>query len=67
MFPFERPTNYGEMLNKIGMFTFIVALCLTLFVANYSPSIAYALKRIQIPVEVWSLHVPVLYVLPALC
>lgn len=66
MFPFERPTNYGEMLNKIGMFTFLVAFVLTLLVAHCSTVIASRLSSIQIPVEIWSLHISVLYVVPAL-
>src|SRR5579864_8992519 len=66
MFPFDRPTNYGEMLNKIGMFTFLIAFALTLLAANCSIVISNSLSRIQIPVEIWSLHVPVLYVVPAL-
>jgi hypothetical protein len=66
MFPFERPRNYGEMLNKIGMFTFLVALILTLLVSHYSSSIASFLNQVQVPVEIWSLHIPVLYIVPAL-
>jgi hypothetical protein len=66
MFPFERPSNYGEMLNKIGMFTLLVVFGLTLLVAHCSCTIASILSTIKVPVEIWSLHVPVLYVVPAL-
>ena len=40
MFPFERPKNYGEMLNKIGMFTLITGFMLTLLIRHYSPALA---------------------------
>jgi hypothetical protein len=66
MFPFERPTNYGEMLNKIGMFTFVIVLGLTLLVSHYSSLVKSFLNTFQVPVEIWSLHIPVLYVVPAL-
>jgi hypothetical protein len=66
MFLFERPTNYGEMLKKIGTFTFIIAFGLTLLAGNCSAAISNWLNRIRLPVEVWSLHIPVLYVVPAL-
>jgi hypothetical protein len=61
MFPFERPKDYGEMLNKIGLFTFFVALGLTWFVADRVPSIAAALNARATTFDVASLHVPILY------
>jgi hypothetical protein len=54
------------MLNKIGMFTFVVAFALTLLVSWRSPYVAVHLSRLQVPVEIWSLHINILYVIPAL-
>jgi hypothetical protein len=65
MFPFERPKDYGEMLNKIGLFTFFVALGLTWFVAEKVTSIHAALNARTTTFEVASLHVPILYALCA--
>lgn len=65
MFPFERPKDYGEMLNKIGLFTFFVALGLTWFIADNVPSIAAVLNARAATFDVASLHVPILYFLCA--
>lgn len=65
MFPFDRPKDYGEMLNKIGIFTFLFALGLTWFVAERVDSIHAVLNSRQTTVDVASIHVPILYVVPA--
>ena len=63
MFPFDRPKNYGEMLNKIGIFTFFVALALTWYLARKVPSISAVLNSEETTFTVASLHVPILYVI----
>jgi hypothetical protein len=65
MFPFERPTSYGEMLNKIGLFTFFLTLGLTCVVAYFSPAAATFLNSQHTTVEILTLKVPLLYVVPA--
>jgi hypothetical protein len=65
MFPFDRPKDYGEMLNKIGIFTFFVALSLTWFIAREMPSVALLLNLRQTTFDVASIHVPILYALVA--
>lgn len=65
MFPFDRPKDYGEMLNKIGIFTFLVALGLTWFIGDQVPSIGAVLNSRLTTFDVGSLHVPILYVVPA--
>src|ERR1700722_13628022 len=64
MFPFDRPTSYSEMLNKIGIFTFLSALGLTLVVAYFVPSVATFLNSEPTTVEVLTLKIPLLFVLP---
>jgi hypothetical protein len=66
MFLFERPTSYGEMLNKIGIFTLVSALGLTWVVSYFSPDAAAFLKSQPTTVEIHGLQVPFLYVAPAL-
>jgi hypothetical protein len=66
MFPFDRPTSYGEMLNKIGIFTFLSALGLTWVLAHFSPPAAAFLKSQTTTVEVLTLKVPILFVVPAI-
>jgi len=47
---FNQPRNYNEMLNRIGAFTFLVALiCVWLF-ANVSPEAKALLSSIKMPV-----------------
>jgi hypothetical protein len=65
MFPFDRPKDYNEMLNKIGIFTFLFAFGLTWLVSQYVPAIASFLGSRPVEVEVLSLHVKILYVAPA--
>jgi hypothetical protein len=65
MFPFDRPASYSEMLNKIGIFTFLSALGLTFVVAYFVPSVATFLKSEPTTVEVLTLKIPLLFVLPA--
>src|SRR6202030_1923323 len=65
MFPFDRPTTYGEMLNKIGMFTFLLALGLTFVVAYFSPPAAAFLRSQHTTFEILTLRIPSLYVIPA--
>ncbi len=66
MFPFDRPSSYGEMLNKIGMFTFLSALGLTWVVAYFAPSAAAFLHSQTTTVEILTLKIPLLYVVPAI-
>jgi hypothetical protein len=65
MFPFDRPSNYSEMLNKIGTFTFLVALGMTWVVAYFVPEISTFLHSQTATVEVLTLKIPLLYVVPA--
>jgi hypothetical protein len=65
VFPFDRPTNYNEMLNKIGAFTFVEALVLSWYAARASNTIASVLDAYKIPVKVFSIEFPFLYVLTA--
>lgn len=65
MFPFDRPTNYNEMLNKIGAFTFLEALLLTLLVGWASPQAGALLGSYALPIKVFSIEIPLLYVVPA--
>jgi hypothetical protein len=65
MFPFDWPFSYGEMLNKIGMFTFLSALGLTWVVAYFAPSAATFLHSQSTRVEILTLKIPPLYVIPA--
>jgi hypothetical protein len=65
VFPFDRPTNYNEMLNKIGLFTFIEALLLTLLLGWASPQAGRLLASYAIPIKVFSVELPLLYVVPA--
>jgi hypothetical protein len=65
MFPFDRPSSYGEMLNKIGIFTFLSTLGLTWVVAHFSPPVAAFLKSETTTVEIMTLKIPLLYVVPA--
>ncbi len=64
MFPFDRPTSYGEMLNKIGIFTFLSALGLTLVVAYFVPSIKAFLNSDPTTVEILTMKIPLLFVVP---
>ena len=64
MFPFDRPASYGEMLNKIGIFTFLSALVLTVVVANCVPSISTFLNSDPTTVEIVGIKIPLLYALP---
>jgi hypothetical protein len=65
VFPFDRPTNYSEMLNKIGAFTFIEAVMLTLLLGWASPPAGKLLSSYAIPIKVFSIDIPLLYVIPA--
>jgi len=65
MFPFDRPRDYNEMLNKIGISTFFLAFGLTWMVSLYVPAIANFLSSAPLEAEVLSLHVKILYVVPA--
>jgi hypothetical protein len=65
MFPFDAPKNYKEMLNKIGIFTFLSALGLVWLVARFSGPIGATLNSSSTTVDIKSFHVPVLYVIPA--
>lgn len=65
VFPFNRPKNYDEVLNKIGAFTFFEALALTCLVARAMPSAAALLGSYRIPIKVFSIEFPLLYVLLA--
>jgi hypothetical protein len=62
MFPFDRPTSYGEMLNKIGIFTFLSALGLTLVVAYFVPAVDQFLNSEPTTVEILTLKIPLLFV-----
>ena len=50
VFPFDRPTNYNEMLNKIGAFTFLEALALTWYAAWASNTVASVLNAYTVPI-----------------
>ncbi len=63
VFPFDRPANYNEMLNKIGAFTFLEALALTWFTGWASAAAASVLGSLNIPIKVFSIEFPFLYVL----
>jgi uncharacterized membrane protein len=65
MFPFDRPTNYGEMLNKIGFFTFLTGVALALAVSNFSPAVKGVLGSSHTEVELLSIKIPLGYVIPA--
>lgn len=52
------------MLNKIGMFTFLEAIGATWLIAHYVPPVATLLGSLKIPVMVWSIELPILYVVP---
>ena len=65
MFPFDRPNNYNEMLNKIGIFTFVESLGLTWLIAHFVPSVASILSSVKLPVKLDSIEIPFLYVVPA--
>jgi hypothetical protein len=65
MFPFDRPSSYGEMLNKIGIFTFLSALGLTWVVAKFAPAAAAFLHSETTTVEILTLKIPLLFVVPA--
>lgn len=65
MFPFDRPANYTEMLNKIGIFTFLLSFGFTWLVSQAVPSIGRFLNSQHLTAEIISLHVPILYVAPA--
>jgi hypothetical protein len=64
MFPFDRPASYSEMLNKIGIFTFLSALALTILVAYFVPSVSTLLNSDPTTVEIASIKIPLLYVVP---
>jgi hypothetical protein len=66
VFPFDRPKNYNEMLNKIGISTFLLSLALTWVVARYVPKIGALLSSSGTEVEVLTMHVKILYVVPAI-
>jgi len=66
MFPFERPSNYSEMLNKIGLFTSIEAILLTILVGYSVPNVNAALGYFQIPVKIYEVNIPILYVVPGI-
>jgi hypothetical protein len=65
MYPFDRPTNYGEMLNKIGISTFLLALGLTWVVSHFSPAVSSLLRSEKTEVEILTVHIPLLYAVPA--
>ena len=52
------------MLNKIGMLTWIEAMLLTVLVGHYVPSVSAVLTSVKLPIKVFELEVPVLYVVP---
>lgn len=64
VFPFERPKDYSEMLNKIATFTWIEAILLTFLVGHYVPYVNTALTSLKVPVKVLEVEAPVLYVVP---
>jgi hypothetical protein len=66
MYPFDRPTNYGEMLNKIGLSTFFLALGLTWVVSYFSPAATLLLEAKKTDVEIVGVHLPLLHVIPAI-
>lgn len=66
MFPFERPTNYSEMLNKIGTFTGLEAILLTILVGYSVPNVNTALRCLQIPAKIYDVEIPILYVVPGI-
>lgn len=65
MFPFDRPTNYGEMLNKISTFTFAIGILATFVVAAYSPPVRELLGSSHTQVDLWSFKIPLGYVIPS--
>jgi uncharacterized membrane protein len=65
MFPFDRPTDYGEMLNKIGFFTFLTGVVLAIAVASFSPAVKGILGSSHTEVELLSIKIPLGYVVPA--
>jgi uncharacterized membrane protein len=65
MFPFDRPNNYDEMLNKIGAFTFLEALLLTCLIGYFVPPVGGLLGSFKIPIDVYSIKIPLLYVVPS--
>jgi hypothetical protein len=66
VFPFNRPKNYSEMLDKIGLFTFFEAIVLTLIITNILDPIRQALYARDWHVKVMSIELPLLVVLPSL-
>jgi hypothetical protein len=64
VFPFDRPKNYNEMLNKIGLFTFLEAIVLTLLIPNILDPIRQVLYARDWHVKVMSIELPLLVVLP---
>jgi hypothetical protein len=66
MFPFDRPSDYGEMLNKIGIFSFFSSLGVIWYAAKFSPPIARVLESQSTTVEIQGVHVPFLYALVAI-
>src|SRR5882762_2823277 len=60
MFPFDRPASYSEMLNKIGIFTFLSALALTILVAYFVPLVSTLLNSDPTTVEIASIKIPLL-------
>jgi len=65
VFPFDRPSGYSEMLNKIGIFTFLITLGLTWFVGHSSATAYSFLRSNATTVEILTLKVPLLYAAPA--
>lgn len=66
MFPFDRPSNYNEMLNKIGIFTFLEAVVLAWLVAHFVLPVSAPMAALKLPVKVWSIEIPLLYVGPGI-
>jgi hypothetical protein len=54
------------MLNKIGAFTFLETLLLTLLIGWASPEAGTLFKAYAIPIKIFSVEVPLLYVVPAI-
>ena len=66
VFPFDRPSNYDGMLNKIGIFTFLIALALVYWIATVVPGIQRKLDFPNLEAEIfWGMHVKFSYAITA--
>src|SRR5712692_3334499 len=66
MIPFTAPKDYPEMLNKIGIFTWVGALILTWEVAYANPAIWALLFTGSFKIPVFGVDLPPLFVVPGL-